>query len=263
MNNNIFQFSRVGKLFRRTFQQNSKTFLNNALVLAGLPVLFLLIARLASDEGPSLLFRANLFTFLIVFLFIFSPFIYYYSYNHSKKGLSEVMLPASVLEKFIVQQMVCMIFAPLMILVFYGGSDALMTLLFPMYHEGYVITHFFNNILSTEGLLLTFLSMQAVFFANLFFIRRKILKTIASFLVINLLIGIVVLIVFKVMESCGYFNELAGHVDIRVKDRGLFEFYAGDHPLVTFSMILEIFMEIILPILFIIGSYRLMKTNRY
>ena len=97
MNNNIFQFNRLGKLFRRTFQQNSKTFLNNALVLAGLPILFLLIARLTSNEVPVLLFRSNFLTFTVGVIFIFSPFFYYF-YNHPKKGLSEVMLPASVLE---------------------------------------------------------------------------------------------------------------------------------------------------------------------
>ena len=113
------------------------------------------------------------------------------------------MLPASVLEKFVVMQMVCMISAPLMVLVFLGGSDALMTALFPKYQDGYAIAHFFNNRLTTDGVLLALLSLQAVFFANLFFVRRKILKSIASFLVIKLLIAIVILAVVKGMESLG------------------------------------------------------------
>jgi len=262
MNNNIFQFSRVGKLFRRTFQQNSKTFLNNTLVLAGLPILFLLIARLTSNEVPSLLFRSNFLAFTVGVIFIFSPFFYYF-YNHPKKGLSEVMLPASVLEKFVVMQMVCMISAPLMVLVFLGGSDALMTALFPKYQDGYAIAHFFNNRLTTDGVLLAFLSLQAVFFANLFFVRRKILKSIASFLVINLLIAIVILAVVKGMESLGYLEGYNGNVNLSFRERGLFDFYRGDHPFMTFVMIVRILMDTILPILFMIGSYRLMKTNRY
>ena len=263
MNNNIFQFNRLGKLFRRTFQQNSKTFLNNALVLAGLPILFLLIARLTSNEGPELLFRSNFLTFLVVTIFIFSPFFYYYFYNHSKKGLSEVMLPASVLEKFVVMQIFCMILAPLMVLVFYGGSDVILSALFPLYQGGYAIVHFFNNRLTTDGVLVVFLSMQAVFFANLFFVRRKILKSIASFIVINLLIAIVILAVVKWMESLGYLEGYNGNVNLSFSERGLFDFYRGDHPFMIFVMIVRILMDIILPILFMIGSYRLMKTNRY
>ena len=263
MNNNIFQFERVGKLIGRTFRQNSKTLLNNTLVLAGLPILFLLIARLASNEGPSLLFRSNFLTFLVVTIFIFSPFFYYYFYNHAKKGLSEVMLPASVLEKFVVMQIFCMILAPLMVLVFYGGSDALMAALFPLYQGGYAIVHFFNNRLTTDGVLVVFLSMQAVFIANLFFVRRKILKTIASYMVINFLISIIILAIIKAMESNGYFDTMSGSVNVNLSDRGLFEFYSGDNSLTTFVMALRIFMGVILPILFMIGSYRLMKTNRY
>lgn len=263
MNNNIFQFKRIGMLINRTFQQNSKTLLNNALVLAGLPILFLLLDRLGSGEGPYLLYRSNFLTFLVGVFFIFSPFFYYYFYNHPQKGLSEVMLPASVLEKFVVKQMVCMIFAPLMVLVFFGGSDALLTILFPKYHNGYAIAYFFNNRLTADGVLLSFLSMQAIFFSNLFFVRRKLLKTTASFMIINLLILIVLIAVFKVMESFGYFNEVTGNMNFSLNERGLFEFYTGDHPLVTFLLIFRMFMGVVMPIILLIGSYRLMKTNRY
>lgn len=232
-------------------------------MLVGLPILFLLIARLASESAPSLLFRSNFLAFLVGTIFMFSPFFYYYFYNHPKKGLSEVMLPASVLEKFVVMQIVCMVFAPLMVLVFYGASDALMVTLFPKYYSGYAITHFFNNRFQVDGILLIFLTMQAVFFANLFFVRRKILKSIASFMVINLLLGILFLIVAKVVEHFGYFDTMSSNINMHTGDRGLFEFYAGDHPLVIFALIIRLFMGLVLPILFMIGSYRLMKTNRY
>ncbi len=119
MDNNIFQLKRVWLLFRRTFQQNSKMLLNNALILAGLPILFLLLGELTSGEGPSLSFRSDMLTFLVIVFFIFSSFFYYYFYNHPKKGLSEVMLPASVMEKFVAMQIYCVFFAPLMVLVFF------------------------------------------------------------------------------------------------------------------------------------------------
>ena len=263
MNNNIFQFKRIGMLINRTFQQNSKTLLNNALVLAGLPILFLLIDRLTSGEGPSLLFRGGTLTFLVVIFFVLSPFFYHYFYNHPKKGLSEVMLPASVLEKFVIMQLGCMIFAPLMALIFFGGSDALLTTLLPKYQSGYAIVKFFSLTFDHDTVLLSFLSLQAIFFCNMLFVRRKLLKTTASFMVVNLLILIVLIAVFKVMESFGYFNEVTGNMNFSLNERGLFEFYTGDHPLVSFLLIFRIFIETVMPIILMIGSYRLMKTNRY
>ncbi len=263
MNNNIFQFNRVGMLFRRTFQQNSKMLLSNALVLAGLPILFLLLDILASGEGPSLSFRSYLLTFIVGAFFIFSPFFYYYSYNHTKKGLSEVMLPASVLEKFVVMQLGCMIFAPLMVLVFFGGSDVILTVLFPKYQTGYAITDFFNNMLTVDGVLFSFLTLQTLFFCNMLFVRRKLLKTVASLMAVNL-IGIIILVtVLSALESSGYFDGLSGSMSINTNNRGLFEFYKGDHPFITSFMIFRIFMEVVMPIVFMIGSYRIMKTKRY
>lgn len=263
MNNNIFQFNRVGMLIRRTFQQNSKMLLNNALVLAGLPILFLLLGELTSGTGASLSFRSNMLTFLVIVFFIFSSFFYYYFYNHPKKGLSEVMLPASVLEKFVVMQIVCIIFAPLMGLVFFGGSDALLTALFPKYQTGYAIADFFNNTLTVDSTLFSLLTLQTLFFCNMLFVRRKLLKTAASLMAANLLILIISTAVLGLLDSYGYFDGMSNNISINTGQRGLFEFYSGDHPFVTFLMILRIFMEVVMPIVFMIGSYRLMKTKRY
>ncbi|MGI6048054.1 MAG: hypothetical protein ACOYEG_08630 [Petrimonas sp.] len=268
MNNNIFQFNRVGMLFRRTFQQNSKAILNTALVLSALSIFcFFLFLYFTTPDGvgvSSLLsFRGNVLIFLAGVFFIFSPFFYYYSYNHPKKGLSEVMLPASVLEKFVAMQLVCMIFAPLMALIFFGGSDALLTTLFPKYQSGYAIVHFFENMLTADTVLQAFLTLQAVFFCNMLFVRRKLLKTSASFIAVALLILIISTAVLGLLDSYGYFDGMSNSISINTGQRGLFEFYSGDHPFVTFLMILRIFMEVVMPIVFMIGSYRIMKTKRY
>lgn len=263
MNNNIFQINRVGMLIRRTFQQYSKIFLSNALVLAGIPILLLLLDILASGGGPSLSSRSSVLAFLAGGFIILSPFAYYNFYNHPKKGLSEVMLPASVLEKFVVMQFVCMIYVPLMVLVFFGGIDAILTTLFPKYQTGYAIVELFNNKLSVDGVLLVYLTLQFVFFCNLFFVRRKQIKTAVSYMVVNLL-GILILVaVLSALESSGYFDGLSGSMSINPNNRGLFEFYKGDHTFITSFMIFRIFMELVMPIVFMVGSYRIMKTKRY
>ncbi len=263
MNSNRFQFKRVGMLLGRTFHLNSKTMLNTALVLAALPIVILLLSQLTSGEGPSLGFRGEILTILVGLFFVISPFFFYNLYNHPKKGLPEVMLPASVLEKFVAMQVTCMTVLPLMALLFFGGVDALLSGLFPSYQNGYAIAYFFNNKVTENTFLMLFLTMQAVFFCNLLFVRRKVFKTIASFVVVNLLLSIVLVITISVMESLGYFDAISGNVHVDLNESGLFEIFREENPLVISGLLFKLFMVVVLPIIFMIGSYRIMKTKRY
>jgi hypothetical protein len=263
MNSNTFQFKRVGMLIGRAFQLNSKTMLNTALVLAALPIVFLLLHRLTTDNATSLLLRGRILTIIVGMFLGLSPFFFYNAYNHPKKGLPEVMLPASVLEKFVAMQVTCMTVLPLMALLFFGGSDALLTTLFPGYQNGYAIADFFNDKLTADGVLILFLTFQAVFFCNLLFVNRKVIKTIASFVVVNLLFSIVLVIAISAMESLGYFDAISGNVHVDLNDYGLFELFREDNPLVISGLLFKLFMVVVLPIIFMIGSYRVMKTKRY
>ena len=263
MNNYSFQFKRAGKLIGRTFQQNATTIRNTALVLAAIPIFFFLLDTLTSGEGASLGLRGEILTILVGLFFVISPFFFYKLYNDPKKGLPEVMLPASVLEKFVAMQVTCMTVLPLMALLFFGGSDALLTTLFPGYQNGYAIADFFNDKLTADGVLILFLTFQAVFFCNLLFVNRKVIKTIASFVVVNLLFSIVLVIAISAMESLGYFDAISGNVHVDLNDYGLFELFREDNPLVISGLLFKLFMVVVLPIIFMIGSYRVMKTKRY
>ncbi len=263
MNSNRFQFKRVGMLIGRAFQQKDKTMRNTALVLAALPICHFLIAILASGKGPSLDNRGNMLTFWIGAFFILSPFIFYNLYNHPKKGLPEVMLPASVLEKFVAMQVTCIIVFPLMVFLFLGGGDALLTTLFPSYQSGYAIAYFFNNKVTEETFLILFLTMQAVFFCNLLFVRRKLLLTIVSFVIVNSLLSIFLVTTTSVTESLGYFDAISDDVHVDVIEGGLFEIFKEENPLVVSGFLFKLFMVVVLPIIFMISSYKLMKTKRY
>lgn len=173
MNNYTFQFKRAGKLIGRTFQQNATTIRNTALVLAAIPIFFLLLGTLTSGEGASLGLRGEILTILVGVFFVISPFFFYKLYNDPKKGLPEVMLPAPVLEKFVAMQLTCIIVLPLMAILFFGGVDALLTALFPRHQSGYAIAYFFNDKVTEETFLIMFLTLQAVFFCNLLFVRGK------------------------------------------------------------------------------------------
>jgi len=263
MNNYTFQFKRVGKLIGRTFQQNATTIRNTALVLTAIPIFFLLLYLLTSEEGPSLLNRGSMLTILVGVFFVLSPFFFYNLYNHPKKGLPEVMLPASVLEKFVAMQVTCITVLPLIALIFFGGTDALLTALFPRYQSGYAIAYFFNDKVTEETFLMLFLTLQAVFFCNLLFVRGKVFKTIASFVVVNMLLSIVLVSSIMFLESLGFFDEISDDVHINLNEYDLFGFFGEENPLVVSGFLFKLFMTVVLPIIFMIGSYRLMKTKRY
>lgn len=263
MNNYTFQFKRAGKLIGRTFQQNATTIRNTALVLAAIPIFFLLLGTLTSGEGASLGVRGEILTILVGVFFVISPFFFYKLYNDPKKGLPEVMLPASVLEKFVAMQLTCIIVLPLMAILFFGGVDALLTALFPRHQSGYAIAYFFNDKVTEETFLIMFLTLQAVFFCNLLFVRGKVLKTIASFVVVNMLLSIVLVSLIMFMESLGFFDEISDDVHINLNEYDLFGFFGEENPLVVSGFLFKLFMTVVLPIIFMIGSYRLMKTKRY
>lgn len=150
-----------------------------------------------------------------------------------------------------------------MAILFFGGVDALLTALFPRHQSGYAIAYFFNDKVTEETFLIMFLTLQAVFFCNLLFVRGKVLKTIASFVVVNMLLSIVLVSLIMFMESLGFFDEISDDVHINLNEYDLFGFFGEENPLVVSGFLLKLFMTVVLPIIFMIGSYRLMKTKRY
>ncbi len=262
MQNNIFQPSRFGKLISRSLNYNIKGILQSILIYAGLPLLFLLGNISLSSFDIDIDIRYAFFTMLLFAAFIFSPFIYFYSYNHPKKGLTDVMLPASALEKYILMQLTCTVFAPLIVFVLYGGMDFLISLLFPQYFKVNVIQILFSSELNSEFIFLLFLTVQAMIFCNLIFVKRKLLKTIGSFIAVNLLLGFLIISIVTILDRSGALDPLTP-LTVETIERYHFAFSLDDHPFVIGIQLFRFFMEIITPIGFIVASYFIMKTKKY
>lgn len=263
MNNNIFQFDRFGKLIVRNLQRSPKSWTLTLVVLAGLPLLFFLINVSGIDLHVGLTGRMIFLNLALVLAFILSPNILFYNYNHPKKGLSEVMLPASALEKYIVMQLACIIFAPLTVIVLFGGMDSLLAFIFPKIYEGYAIEQVWYGFVNGKNLIQLFITLQAVLFCNLLFVRRKILKTAGALILALIFILLVMSISITFFEEFTSLTDISENFNFNFEDRSIFEIYRDDHPLVIFIQIIGILADIVLPILLIIGSYRLLKTKRY
>lgn len=262
MINNIFHLQRFSKLFVRNLKSNPRTWLQSTLVFAGMPVLFLVLNIADFGINPSLSFRSNVFELMIGISFIIAPFTQFFNYNHPKKGLTEVMLPASVLEKYVMMQLVCIVVAPLSIFVLYGGMDSLLALIFPRIFEGYAVQQFFQNPISLNDFSQMFLIQQTILLCNLLFTRRKVLKTAGVFILASIVFLAIAGLGMYIMESQNLFDNVE-NINFTLSSRSLFEIHVNDHPFVITAQLVRIFIQVVLPVALIVASYFVMKKKRY
>lgn len=263
MSNNIFQFNRFSKLVVRNLKNNPKSWVLSIAVFTGLPLLFFTLSVANIGINTSDTDRATLLSLFMRLALMFSPFVLFFNYNHPKKGLTDVMLPASITEKYAVMQLSSLIFAPLTILVLFGGMDSLLALIFPKIYGGFAVPEALNDFISVGTLTQEVVVLQAVLFCNLLFIRRKILKTTGLF-ILSLIVFITLFgIGIAIFDSNSPFTENTESISLDFSSRGLFEIHVNDNPIVITIQAIRIFLQVILPISLATGSYFLMKTNKY
>ncbi len=263
MSNNIFDINRFGKLTYRKWFHPTNFAWRTVFSFASLPLLFLLFNLMGDSSTVSLGSRYNVLVFLIVLSIVFSPFIFFFNYNHPKKGIIDAMLPASILEKYLVMQLTGIIYAPLLVVVLYGGMDSLLALLFPKVMSGFAVAQFVSLVeLNWEKILILFTLQQCILFCNLWFRRNKPLKTFGVIMLFHIILtGIVVGLFFIFIDDMPHmvgvtFNVYEGRgQSLLIK--------SGDHPSVVIIQLLRIFVDIVMPIGLVIGSYFMLKTKRY
>lgn len=261
MTNNTFHPTRFYQLLVRNLKQNPKSWMLSIAIFTGLPLLFLVLN--IADIGISISQKDRI-TFLQLFTnaaFVFSPFVLFYNYNHPKKGLIDVMLPASILEKYIAMQLSCIVLAPLAVLLLFGIPDSLLALIFPKTYGGYAVPEAITDFFSWDTFSENFILQQFLLFCNLLFVRRKVLKTIGVF------IGVLILFLTVFGIGVAMFNMQSANevqdINLSIGNRGIFEIYVNDNPVTISIQIVRIILQVVLPILLVIGSYFVMKNKRY
>lgn len=263
MNNNIFDINRFGKLIKREWF-NPKNFKFGSFVPAALPILFLLTSFLNQSLNYSADQRATYLSVAVIILILSAPFVYFNNFNHPKKGIIDTMLPASSLEKFLVMQLTGLIFAPLFIIITFGGVDTILSLLFPKVMSGYAVVAAVKNLdYNWEKVMIMFTIYQSMIFCNLWFRRNKILKTLGIYIVFGIVMSIIGVLLFKIFVA-DYSYMYTEHINISINgDGSSLMIKQGDHPAFIIIQLSRIFMNIVLPISLTIGSYFMLKTRRY
>lgn len=199
ISNNFFQFNRVVKLARRDIKSYTKKELLLVSVIAAIPLLFLLINLLFRYEVVGVGSRTKLLLNILLFIFAFSPYLFFYRVNHLSKGLTEVMLPASIFEKFIYMQLVVLIFAPLGALLLYGVVDGVLSMVASPLFKGSALWGaygFFKEASWTDFTSLLILQ-QLIFLSNLSFRSKKFIKLFGVIIVIQIGLALVAVVISK------------------------------------------------------------------
>ncbi len=263
MSNNIFNIQRFGKLIYRKWFHPTNYSLRSILPFASLPILFLLFNMIGGPEVVSTDNRGSILWFLVVVSIAFAPFIFFFGYNDSKKGITDALLPASSLEKYLTMHLTNLIYSPIFVLVIYGFTDTLLSILIPSRMPGFAVAEFFNSLsLNWEKVLILFTFQQMILFCNLWFRRNKLLKTFGVFMIFHIiLIGVVVGLFYLFIKDMNYIDGLTFNV---YEGRGQsLIIKAGDHSSIVIIQLFRIFIDIIMPIGLVIGSYFMLKTKRY
>lgn len=261
MINNTFSLTRFYQLLVRSLQQNPKSWLLSIAIFVGLPLLFLVLNIADIGISTSVENRISYLQLFTNMAFIFSPFILFYHYNHPKKGLTDVMLPASVLEKYIAMQFSCIVLAPLAVLVLFGIPDSLFALIFPKIYGGYAVPAAIADYFSWDTFSQNFITQQFILFFNLLFVRRKVLKTIGVSILILIIFLMIVVAGAGILDS--QLIDETQDITVNIANRNLFEIHVGDRPIVIVTQIARIIVQVVLPIVLVIGSYFILKNKKY
>lgn len=267
MTNNTFQLNRFFNLVTRQAKQNPKAWLFNILIFAGFPLLLFLLNIADIGMESTTATRFGFFLFFIIATTVFSSFLLFFHTNHPKKGLTEVMLPASVLEKYANMQLYCMVILPLSSIVLFGGMDALLHLIAPSVFPGTVVEELFRYKVEVEDLLVILLSLQTFFFLNLLFVKRKLLKSFGTLIGVQVVLSAIMAVVVIIFDKLGYFESLKnwrGENNIHIDGSlDLFDFNPSYHPFVLMFQAIKLFMLVIVPLALMTGSYFLLKNKKY
>lgn len=184
------------------------------------------------------LFYRNVFaTFSIL-----APFIFFFNINRPKKGKAEAtLLHISALEEFINMAFICFLLVPVYVAIVYGLSHNLFAAIYPqyLYHLKLVdLQYRFLGMLFTPTLILF---MQAAFFLNLLYGKRKVRK-------IMITIGVAV---FSCLPLVKYTDILS---------RG---FPYSLLVLKVFSVYHFVTLLYVLPVFLFFSSYFLWKNKEY
>ena len=257
--NNTISMNRFGMILKKDLKCYFSKYATFELALLAAYLLYYIIHAIFGNvpiNYPDRLKTAILFVMIISFI---APFKLYGDTNDSKLGISYIMLPASVFEKFLSMLLYVVPFTTILFAASIFGLDALLS--FIPISNGFEGTFFNADVFSGTNIefFLSIMLMQSIFFfGNVYFQKHKISKTIFLFISIHIVIMIILIVLFY----------LFGLNNISFEDARLL--INGKEVDDSFSEVLKVLVEIFkylymiaLPVGLYIASYFKIKTQKY
>lgn len=268
----IFNINRFFKLVQKESSERLHMMLKISAIFAALITAYwLFIIIFSNGESSSIASsRLSYIYVAVVITMLLAPFNLYKNYNHRKSGLDYVLLPASILEKYISMLINSVILLPLFTLFLTLLTDTIITTISPKIFIGYAITNLDLGKAAFQGYAEVLIVQLGFIYCNLMFRKYKVTKTVLSIIglysvfaaVLVFLVTVVFKSDFEMLQRMGTTNStirINGLNDlIKMKDFGEFSTLFK-----TLFYSWQILFWGLLPAWFLSGSYYRMKNLQY
>ncbi|PKO95860.1 MAG: hypothetical protein CVU12_07930 [Bacteroidetes bacterium HGW-Bacteroidetes-7] len=265
----IFNINRFGKLLKKELSERLPIMLKIAVILSISLVGFWLTYIIFKTDPQVSSYGRAVYLFLVTyFTAVMAPFNMYKGFNHHKKGIDYISLPASVQEKFLSMVIISLVAMPLLVFAMVMMTDTAIALINPSVFKGFIFSD--TSFLNSSSTSFADLSILPLFclLGNLLFRGNKVVKTFLSiagtYIVFILIVAFLFLYVFK-----DQITEIQGlQLQIKLTVNSLTELYRNEvfegYPAIKVTIAaLAVLYNVGFPVGALTGAYYRMKTIQY
>ncbi|MDP3452532.1 MAG: hypothetical protein Q8R90_06210 [Bacteroidales bacterium] len=262
-----FNINRFGKLLSKELRERTPFIVKMvgimSLILVGIWLTSMFFVRgsaVPMEARTTYLYIAVLITALS------APFSMYKNYNHPKKGIDYVTLPASIEEKFLSMLLISTVILPAIAFISIAFTDTFISIISPSMFSGLMITEpdFYTKMNGSVSDLIIIPLLCLL--GNLLFRGNKIVKTvlsiIATYIIFIMIIAFIFLYVYKDQIETLQNFELQIRVD-NLYDLFRSEYFAPYPGLKISVGILALLYNFGFPIGALTAAYYRMKKLQY
>lgn len=265
--NEIFNRNRYFKLVKKEFSERAPMIFKIAAIFSLMLAAFW-VSMLIFDGNPVNAQARAKYLFIATFItMIIAPYNLYRSYNHPKKGIDYVLLPASVTEKFLSMLSNTVIFLPVITFLSIMAVDSILATLTPKMFTGYIFSAIagyekpFENII--EAIILQF----GCIFGNFLYRKNKVFKTMLSgaglYMGLALILVFLITVVFKSDFQTMQNMNMSIHIG-NISDLNNLKGYESVGSIIkSFYYASLVLFYGVFPVAFLAGTYYKMKTQQY
>lgn len=265
--NEIFSSNRFFKLLKKEVTERVPMIIKIAGIFSILLLSYWLTILLFNGDPVSMNPRIVYLRFATFLTMVIAPFNLYKNYNHPKKGVDYVILPASVTEKFLSMLTNTVIVLPLITFTSVLLVDSVLSTITPSVFPGYSVIGLWEFEKTFGGLFAALIFQLGCIFGNFVFKKNKIFKTMSSGAGLYIALALIVVFLLSVLFKEQFVTLQNTHSVIKITNFSQIGSLSGDGTMYGFLKGLQYFFYVlfygIFPAGFLTGTFYKMKTQQY